>query len=98
MNKFLISLLAIPQAQSFAPSATTRGVQRNSVQHHAAVLEGREIEGALAPTNNFILVKKAAVEDQTSGGILLTGSVSEFVHEWMIYVLYMPLRVTSILF
>lgn len=39
-----------------------------------AKLEGREIEGALTPTNNFVLVKLAAIEDQTEGGILLTGS------------------------
>jgi hypothetical protein len=39
-------------------------------------LEGREIEGTLTPTNNFVLVKKAPVLDQTDGGILLTGSVS----------------------
>lgn len=39
----------------------------------AKTLEGREIEGELKPTNNFILVKKAKIQDQTSGGILLTG-------------------------
>lgn len=39
-------------------------------------LEGRDIEGALKPTNNFILVKVADIEDETEGGILLTGSVS----------------------
>ena len=39
-------------------------------------LEGREIEGALTPTNNFVLVKKAEIQDETEGGILLTGSVS----------------------
>jgi len=41
----------------------------------AKTLEGREIEGELKPTNNFILVKKAKIQDQTSGGILLTGKV-----------------------
>jgi hypothetical protein len=41
-----------------------------------AKLEGREIEGALTPTNNFVLVKVAAIQDQTEGGIILTGSVS----------------------
>ncbi|KAL9189771.1 hypothetical protein ACHAXT_009446 [Thalassiosira profunda] len=39
-----------------------------------AKLEGREIEGALTPTNNFVLVKVAEIEDETEGGILLTGS------------------------
>jgi hypothetical protein len=40
-----------------------------------AKLEGREIEGVLTPTNNFVLVKVAAIQDQTEGGIILTGSV-----------------------
>jgi hypothetical protein len=44
-----------------------------------AKLEGREIEGTLTPTNNFVLVKKAAILDKTDGGILLTGSVSSTV-------------------
>jgi len=39
-----------------------------------AKLEGREIDGALKPTNNFVLVKIAAVEDETEGGIFLTGT------------------------
>ena len=42
----------------------------------SAKLEGREIEGTLTPTNNFVLIKKAGIEDTTEGGILLTGSVS----------------------
>lgn len=80
MNIFLIALLAIPHAHSFAPSTALNHQRTSSQQHyHYAVLEGREIEGVLAPTNNFILVKKAAVEEQTTGGILLTGSVREFV-------------------
>jgi len=39
-----------------------------------AILEGREIEGTLTPTNNFVLVKVAETVEQTTGGILLTGS------------------------
>ena len=39
-------------------------------------LEGREIDGVLTPTNNFVLVKVAESEEETAGGILLTGSVS----------------------
>jgi chaperonin GroES len=70
MNKLLLTLLTIPSVHSFAPN--TAGITRTTAQH--AVLEGREIDGVLSPTNNFILVKKAAVEDTTSGGILLTGS------------------------
>jgi hypothetical protein len=80
MNKFLLTLLAIPNTTSFTPT-----IQRRTSIATNAVLEGREIEGALAPTNNFILVKKAAVEDQTTGGILLTGSVGRLLDlSWMV--------------
>jgi hypothetical protein len=74
MNKILLLLTTIPQTISFTPSPSSSSIRHHS--HHHAVLEGREIEGALAPTNNFILVKKAGVVEQTEGGILLTGSVS----------------------
>ena len=68
----VISLL-IPGSHAFvlAPGASRANDVRLS-----AKLEGREIEGTLTPTNNFVLVKKAAVLDETAGGILLTGSVS----------------------
>jgi hypothetical protein len=68
----VISLL-IPGSHAFvlAPGA----LRANDVRL-SAKLEGREIEGTLTPTNNFVLVKKAAVLDETAGGILLTGSVS----------------------
>lgn len=44
-----------------------------------ATIEGRQIaEGSmLKPTNNFVLVKVAEIQDKTDSGILLTGSVSE---------------------
>jgi hypothetical protein len=54
----------------------TQRSRANDVRPLCVQLEGREIEGALTPTNNFVLVKKAAIEDETEGGILLTGSVS----------------------
>jgi len=38
-----------------------------------ATLEGRLIEGELRPTNNFVLVKKAAAIEETAGGIVLAG-------------------------
>lgn len=38
-----------------------------------ATLDGQTIEGELAPTNNFILVKIADVQEETAGGIFLTG-------------------------
>jgi len=37
------------------------------------VLEGKEIDNALTPINNMVLVKKVDVVDQTGGGIFLTG-------------------------
>ena len=43
-----------------------------------AKLEGRDIDGVLTPTNNFVLVKVADILDETDGGILLTGSVSVY--------------------
>eukprot|EP00571_Detonula_confervacea_P015745 CAMPEP_0172297552 /NCGR_PEP_ID=MMETSP1058-20130122/528_1 /TAXON_ID=83371 /ORGANISM="Detonula confervacea, Strain CCMP 353" /LENGTH=243 /DNA_ID=CAMNT_0013006717 /DNA_START=51 /DNA_END=782 /DNA_ORIENTATION=- len=52
----------------------TPGAVRANGVRLGAKLEGREIEGALVPTNNFVLVKIVDVEDETEGGILLTGS------------------------
>ena len=66
-----ISLL-IPGSHAFV---APRAVRANDVRL-GAKLEGREIEGTLTPTNNFVLVKKVAVLDKTDGGILLTGTVS----------------------
>lgn len=39
----------------------------------AVTLEGRKIKGEVKPLNNFLLVKKAKAQEQTEGGILLTG-------------------------
>jgi chaperonin GroES len=39
----------------------------------AVKLEGRTVEGEVVPLNNFVLVKLAAAQEQTDGGILLTG-------------------------
>lgn len=54
----------------------TQRSRASDVRPLGVQLEGREIEGALTPTNNFVLVKKAEIQDETEGGILLTGSVS----------------------
>mmetsp|Transcript_14813 Transcript_14813/g.35644 ORF Transcript_14813/g.35644 Transcript_14813/m.35644 type:complete len:244 (-) Transcript_14813:235-966(-) len=62
--------LSIPECHAFVAPGSSRA---NGVRL-GAKLEGREIEGALTPTNNFVLVKIAAIEDETEGGILLTGS------------------------
>ena len=70
-----ISLLLSPTVHAFVSVAPTPA-RVTKVVLFGAKLEGREIEGTLTPTNNFVLVKKAPVLDQTDGGILLTGSVS----------------------
>jgi chaperonin GroES len=42
--------------------------------HEAATtLDGRKIKGEVQPLNNFLLLKCADAQDQTDGGILLTG-------------------------
>ena len=64
--------LSAPECHAFVAPGSARS---NDVRL-SAKLEGREIEGALTPTNNFVLVKVAPIEDETEGGILLTGSVS----------------------
>jgi len=47
--------------------------RRQQALHAATTLEGRKIDGEVTPLNNFVLVKKAEAQDQTEGGILLTG-------------------------
>lgn len=68
-------LLLSPTAYAFIGIAPGSARVSNVVLF-GAKLEGREIDGTLTPTNNFVLVKKAPNLDQTDGGILLTGSVS----------------------
>jgi chaperonin GroES len=48
------------------PSTTT-------VICQATKLDGRKIEGSVQPLNNFLLVRKAPLLEETVGGILLTG-------------------------
>ncbi|KAL3805344.1 hypothetical protein HJC23_009051 [Cyclotella cryptica] len=76
MNKLLLSvLLALPLVDSFSPIVPCiHSAAAASSVARGAILEGREIEGTLTPTNNFVLVKVAKAVEQTTGGILLTGS------------------------
>lgn len=53
---------------SLPTAATSRSLTQCNVK-----VDGRTIEGEIAPTNNFILVKVAAAQEQTQGGILLAG-------------------------
>ncbi len=75
MTKLSCCLLALAAAQScnafVAPGTARAGDVRLDVK-----LEGRDIDGVLTPTNNFVLIKVADIQDETEGGILLTGSVS----------------------
>jgi len=64
----------------FVPScptrtSTTTTTTSTTTQLFAAttLLEGRKIKGDVKPLNNFLLVRKADAQEQTQGGILLTG-------------------------
>lgn len=70
--KFSIGLfsLLVASASAFAPASTSTG----SVTSLHAKIDGRTVaSGSVTPTNNFILVKVAAAQEETEGGILLTG-------------------------
>ncbi|KAL7530225.1 hypothetical protein ACHAWF_003291 [Thalassiosira exigua] len=60
-------------ARAFVPpppaAAVVRPASRRSVK-----LEGRDVDGILTPTNDLVLVKVAEIEDETEGGIFLTGT------------------------
>ena len=66
------AILSAPQCSAFVAPGPVRanGVSLN------VKLEGRDIDGPLTPSNNMVLVKIADVEDETEGGIFLTGAVS----------------------
>lgn len=73
--KLLSSSIALfyltQQGNAFAPSITTPQSSLSSTSLYASTLEGWKIDGVLKPTNNFILVKTAGIQDKTEGGILL---------------------------
>jgi chaperonin GroES len=50
-----------------------RGMGGHVLVLGAVKLEGQTIQGEVVPLNNFVLVKLAAAQEQTDGGILLTG-------------------------
>jgi chaperonin GroES len=63
------ALFALEAAVAFAPSpAFTRASTQCNIK-----VDGRTIEGEVKPTNNFVLVKKAQAQEQSEGGILLSG-------------------------
>lgn len=69
-----ISLLSLASQSALGftcvPSRTDAA---SSTGLYASTLEGRKIKGDVKPLNNFLLVKKAQAQEQTEGGILLTG-------------------------
>jgi chaperonin GroES len=71
---FCFLFLWTPQgALSFGINSKSCSARTNSVLCQATRLDGRKIRGDIKPLNNFLLVKKSAVQEQTEGGILLTG-------------------------
>ena len=70
--------ISIPECHGFV-THTVSSVRASEVRQLGAKLEGREIDGVLAPTNNFVLIKRAEILDETEGGILLTGTVSDVI-------------------
>jgi chaperonin GroES len=63
------ALFALEAVVAFTPSpAFTRASTQCNIK-----VDGRTIEGEVKPTNNFVLVKKAQAQEQTEGGILLSG-------------------------
>lgn len=71
--RFSIGLfpLLVASASAFSPASTSTS-RCSSIL--GAKIDGRTVEaGSVTPTNNFILVKVAAAQEETEGGILLTG-------------------------
>ena len=75
MTKLSCCLLALAASQGCNAFVAPGNARATDVRLDAK-LEGRDIDGVLTPTNNFVLVKVADILDETEGGILLTGSVS----------------------
>lgn len=72
----LLCMLSMSSASAFvSQSTTTTGNKQSSPSLLSATntLDGRKIEGDIKPLNNFLLLKVAEAQDQTDGGILLTG-------------------------
>jgi len=67
------SLLWASAVVSCSAFVTEPTFTRSTALWSTSTLEGRVIDGALKPTNNFILVKKADAIEKTDGGIILAG-------------------------
>jgi len=70
--RYIICIIYASLATSFTFTNRINNIGNTKLKL-PATLDGQTIEGELTPTNNFILVKIADVQEQTAGGILLTG-------------------------
>jgi len=68
-----LSILSSCMVHGFVPAQTSWGKIRTTQLAGSSTLEGRPIDGALEPMNNFILVKVMPAQEETEGGILLAG-------------------------
>jgi chaperonin GroES len=68
----LTIVLGASSCSAFTTTTAGPSFARRSSQLSVKV-DGRTIEGAVKPTNNFLLVKTMEAKDKTEGGILLTG-------------------------
>ena len=72
MKASTLLLLLLPSATAFAPVPTPHS-RSSTTLPAATTLDGRKIKGDVKPLNNFLLVQKVEAQEQTDGGILLTG-------------------------
>jgi len=86
MSKLLINLVlsfailhdvalgfTVTTSKQYRSTATTIRSTENEEQEARKTLDGRKIAGDIKPLNNFLLVRSAEIQDETEGGILLTG-------------------------
>jgi len=73
--------LLVASASAFAPASTSTA----SFTSLHAKIDGRTVNaGSVTPTNNFILVKIAPAQEETEGGILLTGKAKKSKTEGLV--------------
>lgn len=70
----VLACLAVRSTEGFASNQIAFQKRREAtICSMASTLDGFKIGGELKPLNNFLLVKVAEAEEETAGGILLTG-------------------------
>mmetsp|Transcript_46383 Transcript_46383/g.68484 ORF Transcript_46383/g.68484 Transcript_46383/m.68484 type:complete len:244 (-) Transcript_46383:139-870(-) len=73
----LLVVTAATRLSAFTPSSSTFGVRNTVTQLFEHTLEGRTIDNAIRPLNNFVLVQVAKADTETSGGIILTNKAQQ---------------------